>query len=394
MADIYDPNRGYVPPLDPRGGVYDPIRGMMPSSPQQAWWEQILAQLDPRNLGGQDSYDRERQRIARVQAEAAIRRGDTSIPADPIVPPPMATGGLPVVGEPQPRGSLVGPITPTTPTGGAAVVPPPWASGASDLPPISAAPPAGGVLPPLDRDRGLPPLQAPGTMAPPTPPSMLGGNNYTASGAGMSGTEEQDALRRAGSASSGSSGGVSGGGLPNALGGLGGPTSINKEAAMALYEDDTGMALRQGFQDAGINSFENPYAQRVIKRYAPILGDLMDFFAIASGINPGDTASMATWVPAFIKGFMSGEIDPDKMVRRALELANDSPLLKTFLVEQIGVDNLLKIQGRTSGYGPRVEAARQSVLQERLARQQMAELQNPAQAKEDAWLQIVRGGGR
>jgi hypothetical protein len=154
--------------------------------------------------------------------------------------------------------------------------------------------------------------------------------------------------------------------------------------------------VRQGFQDAGINSFENPYAKRVIQRYAKILPDLMDFFAIASGINPGDTASMATWVPAFIKGFMSGEIDPDKMVRRAIELAQDSPLLKTFLTEQIGVDNLLKIQGQTSGYGPRVEAARQSVLKERLARQQMDFLKNPASddVKASAWLDIVRGGVR
>jgi hypothetical protein len=306
----------------------------------------------------------------------------------------MATGEQGYVAPVPARGSLVGPITPTTPTGAAAVVPPPWASGASDLPPISAAPPAGGVLPPLDRDRGLPPLTTPNSMTPTPAPSMLGGNNYTASGAGMSGTEEQDALRRAGSAPSGSSGGVSGGGLPNILGGLSGPTSINKEAAMALYEDETGMALRQGFQDAGIDSFTNSYAKRVIKRYAPILPDLMDFFAIASGINPGDTANMATWVPAFIKGFMSGEIDPDKMVQRAIQLANDSPILKKFLVEQIGVDNLLKIQGQTSGYGPRVEAARQSVIKERLARQQMATLQNPIKDQDDAWLEIVRGGGR
>jgi hypothetical protein len=392
MADIYDPNRGYVPGVS-SGSVYDPIRGMMPSSPQQAWWEQLLAQLDPRNIGGQDSYDRERRRILQAQADAALRRGDTSIPADPIVPPPMATGEQGYVAPVPARGSLVGPITPTTPTGAAAVVPPPWASGASDLPPISAAPPAGGVLPPLDRDRGLPPLQSPNSMTATPAPSMLGGNNYTASGAGMSGTEEQDALRRAGSAPGS---GSSSGGLPNALGGLSGPSRINSEAAMALYDDESGMALRQGFQDAGINSFENPYAKRVIQRYAKILPDLMDFFAIASGINPGDTASMATWVPAFIKGFMSGEIDPDKMVRRAIELAQDSPLLKTFLTEQIGVDNLLKIQGQTSGYGPRVEAARQSVIKERLARQQMDFLKNPAadDVKASAWLDIVRGGVR
>jgi hypothetical protein len=223
---------------------------------------------------------------------------------------------------------------------------------------------------------------------------MLGGNNYT-SGPGMSGTEEQDALRRAGSAPTGSSGGVAGG-LPGALSGLGGPLPTNRGAAEALYEDDSGLALRQGFQDAGINSFENPYAQRVIKRYAQILPDLMDFFAIASGISPGDTATMATWVPAFIKGFMSGEIDPDKMVRRAIDLAEQSPLLKDFLVNQIGVERLLNIQGRTSGYGPRVEAARQNVLKERLARQQMEQLQNPADedTTASAWLSIVRGGVR
>jgi hypothetical protein len=405
MVDTYDPNRGYVPPLDPRGSVYDPIRGIMPSSPQQAWWQQYMDELGNR-LGPFGAWDRTRIAMAQAQARAdAAARGIPADAADPIIPPPMATGEQGYVAPVPPRGSL---ITPTTATDGSGVLPTLGAPGAPGSPlagppaPASAFGPAGpGVLPPLDRDRALPPLTTPNSMTPTPAPSMLGGNNYTASGSTYtptegSATQEQDALRRAGSAPSGSSGGVATGGLSGALSGLGGPTRINSEAAMALYDDESGMALRQGFQDAGINSFENPYAKRVIQRYAKILPDLMDFFAIASGINPGDTASMATWVPAFIKGFMSGEIDPDKMVRRAIELAQDSPLLKTFLTEQIGVDNLLKIQGQTSGYGPRVEAARQSVLKERLARQQMDFLKNPASddVKASAWLDIVRGGVR
>jgi hypothetical protein len=207
------------------------------------------------------------------------------------------------------------------------------------------AAPGGGssVLPPLDRDKAL---TTPNSMTP-TPPAMLGGNNYTAGGVGNTGTQAYPDETGRGLGSSTARTAVSGG-----LGNIGGPLPINEAAAMRLYEDESGMGLRQGFQDAGIDSFKNPYAMAAIRRYAPILPQLMEFFALASGQSLDDTASMATWVPQFIKGFMSGEINPQRLVQRAIEMAADNPTLKEYLLHSMGPNALFKLQGEVSGYGP------------------------------------------
>jgi hypothetical protein len=359
---------------------------MVPTTPQQQWWEWWMSQLDPRKI--------EIGRAEGLRNQQAQANRQTAVTGDPIIPPPMATGEQGYVAPVPPRESLISPITPVGGAPGS-----PGSSLAGPPAPVSAFGPSGpgGVLPPLDRDRALAPLTTPNSMTP-TPPAMLGGNNYTAGPSGMSGTEEQDALRRAGSASA--SAGSSGGGA-SSIGGLGnisGPLPINEAAAMRLYEDESGMGLRQGFADAGIDSFKNPYAMSAVRRYAPILPQLMEFFALASGQNLDDTASMATWVPQFIKGFMSGEINPQRLVQRAIELAADpaNANLKEYLLHSLGPNALFKLQGDVSGYGPRLEGARQRVLQEQISRQQMAGLRNPSDPtlQEEEWLNIVRRGGR
>jgi hypothetical protein len=334
--------------------VYDPARGMVY---QPDWWEQVGGALQaiPAGVEGQIR----RGDLGSIQRQA---NAQTAVTGDPIVPPPWQTGGT---GEVLPP--LAGPPAPASAYG-------PTDAGAAALPPV-IGPPGGGM----------------GGGATPSglPPLGLGG--------GASGAEDADALRRAnrgaGSPSVPTLGGVGG------LGGLGGGpglAGLNEEAAQSLYEDTTGMALRQGFQAAGIDSFKNPYAQMAVKRYAPILGRLMDFFAIASGIDTNDTASMATWVPQFIQQFMSGAINPQKLVQQAINTARGNPILENYLTDFIGPDDLLKIQGATSGYGGRVEAARQNVLSERIARQRMQQQQHPGDPEVDrsAWLDIVRGGGR
>ncbi|HEX6828726.1 MAG TPA: hypothetical protein VF104_07080 [Burkholderiales bacterium] len=356
--------------------VYDPTRGMVPASPQQNYVEWLLSQLDPRNLARRARLEidqAERNRAARAAGGAT---------ADPIVEPPMATGGLPYVAPVPPHGPIGSDVLP--PLGGVSA----GMSGTEEADALRRAS-GGAPLPPLG-SRGsasLPPLVAPGTQAP-RPPAVLGGNDYNAganSFTGGGGTVVNTAPHTA-VGGLGTVGGVGG------LGDLSGPRPINAAAAEKLYTDETGMAIRQGFQDAGIDSFKNPYAQSVIRRYAPILPQLMEFFAIANGQDINDTASMATWVPQFIKSFMSGEVNPQRLIQHALDIAEQNPVLKQYLIDQ-GPNGLLQLQGQTSGYGQRVEGARQRVIRERLARQQMAELQNPASPDVDeaTWLKIVQG---
>lgn len=369
MVDVYRPDQR----------VYDPNRGMVPApqTPQQSWIDWVLSQIDPRNI-----QSHERMRNARAQA---TRDAVASGLGDPIIPPPMATG----------EQGYVGPAPAHVPVGSQALPPlgdelAPGAPGSALAGP-PAPPTAMNPLPPLGPSSGtmggaaLPPLQTPNSMTA-TPPAVLGGNNF-ASGP-MSQAYPDETGRGLGSPSLAS--GASGGG--GGLGGvdLRGPLPINAEAAQRLYEDQSGMALRQGFQDAGIDSFKNPYAQSAIKRYAQVLPRLMEFFALANGMDINDTASMATWVPQFIKKFMSGEVNPQKLLQHALTIAGDNPVLKEYLVGQ-GPDELLGLQGQLSGYGARVEGARQRVVRERLARQGMAQLQNPTAADDEAWLNIVRG---
>lgn len=379
--------------------VYDPSRGVVSGTPQQNYVEWLLSQLG-RRVGGINDVlglgtGEVNARAHQAEAARAALAGLGGL-GEPTLPPPWQTGGLAVPPDPITPTDVAAARRTQAPISavGDPTLPPPWQTGGLAEPPST-------VLPALDRDRALPPLTPGRGAAVPTPAAMLGGNNYAATGGGGSFTGgggtvvNMDAARAASppiTSSANAIGGLTGGGL----GGLNGPLPLNAEAALSLYEDETGMALRQGFQDAGINSFENPYAARVIKRYAPILGNLMDFFALAAGHDPEDQASMAVWVPQFIKQFMSGEINPQRLVQRALELAEGNPVLKEYLVNTIGPNRLLAIQGQTSGYGDRVEGARQRVLQERLTRQQMAQLQNPAaeETKRSAWLDIVRGGAR
>jgi hypothetical protein len=188
-------------------------------------------------------------------------------------------------------------------------------------------------------------------------------------------------------------GGIPGGGVPGSgVTGAGGATTTDlpgKTVGEELYSNPV-LALHGGFQQAGVNSFQNPYAERAINRYAPILPHLMDFFSIAMGADPNDAAQMEKWVPQFIQQFMSGAINPQQLIRQALEMAHGNPMLEEFLLG-LGPQKVLEIQGRTGGYGDRVNAARNRVMEERILRSQMAMQGQPNQASEKAWLDIIRG---
>ena len=156
-----------------------------------------------------------------------------------------------------------------------------------------------------------------------------------------------------------------------------------------MYRDPEN-AVRGAFRSLGIEPDRNIYAQMTIDRYGKSLQSLAEVFQWVATGSPSAPGSEENLMPQFLKHFMSGG-DVRGLLSKAFDMAMQpgGEAMREGL-GQLGAEQLQQIAQATSGVGRGTQRARAQLFEDAANRRAVAQMQNPNEADEFAWMEDMR----